>query len=339
MRVVAARSLCILLLLLVAARASAQPDAGPQLRERLTNAAPKTTVRIAPGEYWVAVDDRGVALEIPAGVTVDARGVTLRLIPNDRPSYSMVLFMGTNSHLVGGTLIGDRRRHRGISGEWGMCISVRGATQVSIRDVRASDCWGDGIYVGAQEGRPSRDVTIDRVELHSNRRNNVSLVAVDGFRILNTRVHGASGTPPQAGIVLEPNAGTAVVNGSLKNVEAIGNTGRGVVIGGSKGVVKNIELESIRAADNTGAGFWLQTFEHGRASRLVAEGNRARGLVLLRARDFALTGYTGNRNLGVDVSVDRSERIDLDSLVVDGQPASLGGRAINVQRSSAVTAR
>lgn len=325
--------------LLVPLGAKAQTDAGPELRRLVAAASPGTIVRIAPGRYWIGADRNGIGIEIPSGVTVDARGATIQLLANGLANYSIVRFAGVNSHLLGGTIIGDRQDHRGTAGEWGMCISVRGAAQVSIKNVVAVNCWGDGIYVGERGGLPSRDVTIRNVELSNNRRNNISLVAVDGFDISSSRAARAGGTDPQAGIVLEPNVGTTVANGVLRNIEVVGNAGRGVVIGGSKGVVKGIRIESVRAAENQGAGFWLQSFEGVRATGLVSEANGAPGLVLLRARQFSLVGYSGIGNTGSDVSVDRSEQVELSKMTIGRQPVDMNSRAVSVQRSSTVTVK
>src|SRR3546814_8527970 len=50
--------------------------------------------------------------------------------------------------ISGGKIIGERDDHAGTEGESGHGIRVRGSKRVTIRDIRISKCWGDGITVG-----------------------------------------------------------------------------------------------------------------------------------------------------------------------------------------------
>ena len=52
----------------------------------------------------------------------------------------------------GGQIVGERDRHLGSTGQWGHCIGVRGCKRVTVRDIRLSKGWGDGISVGASNG-------------------------------------------------------------------------------------------------------------------------------------------------------------------------------------------
>lgn len=326
--------------------ALALQDSGPELRRLLAAAQPGSTVKLAPGEYWLAVNESGTALDIPSGVTLDARGATIRLIENTRPGYFMISMAGRDSHLLGGTIIGDRDKHLGTTGEWGMCIGVRGARNVSIKGVTVTNCWGDGIYVGAAPNSidPSRDVTIEDVEAVNNRRNNISIVAVIGFKLSKVRALRANGTPPQAGIDLEPGEGEIVSRGVLSDIEVSDNAGRGLVFAGSEGELSNIRLDRVRASGNAGAGFWLKAATGVTASNLTATGNGWHGLMLTRMRDFGLYDYSGARNWrkteGVaDIFIDGSERVHMEKALTNGFPVTQRSPLISIRKSSEVTFR
>jgi hypothetical protein len=275
-----------------------------QVIQRDLNAAQRAgggTVRVPPGTYWVAAGNSGAAISVPAGVYLDLTGVTLRLIENELQSYQVVQFTGQGaaSGIEGGTIIGDRDLHKGKAGEWGMCISVRGATDVTIKGTKVFNCWGDGIYVGTALGgnpSPARRITIDGVEAGYNRRNNISIVAADGFRIINTRVEAASGHLPQAGIDLEPNAGNVVTNGVITDVVAIANANYGLVMGGKRGTISNIRVERVLAAENGNVGFWFQSTSQVHAKSLKSMRNVREGFVIVRSTEIVIEGYHGEGN-------------------------------------------
>lgn len=278
-------------------------DQSASIRERIAAAAAAGggTVKLPSGVVWVSIDSSGAALRVPAGVFLDLRGTELRLIENDKGSYQVVLFAGTGkpSGITGGTIIGDRDRHGGTGGEWGMCVSVRGATDVTIRDTKISGCWGDGIYVGAATSgppAPSRRITIENVEVSNNRRNNISIVAAVGFRVANAHLHGAKGVAPEAGIDLEPNDNDLIEDGEIVSVLTERNARYGFVIGGQAGAVRQVKIDNVRAIGNGGPGFWLQSTSALSIGNIVAARNRREGLAIVRAKDVSVGSYRSEGN-------------------------------------------
>lgn len=255
-------------------------------------------VKVPAGAYWIAVDYTGAALTVPPGVYLDLSGVELHLIENDLPIYNIVLFKAGPAGIRGGTIVGDRERHLGKTGEWGHCITLLGASDVTIQGTKAFKCWGDGIMIGYPVGgqSPSKRVVIEGVEAAYNRRNNISVVAADGFRISDAYLHHAGGTPPEAGLDLEPENEGGVRNGELVNIRVERNGHAGMVFGGSSGVLDQVTLSSAVAADNKGPGFWIQYVGNVRADRLKAEGNGEEGLRVLRSPNLSITSYRGSGN-------------------------------------------
>src|SRR5690606_17863655 len=106
---------------------------------------------------------------------------------------------------------------------------------VEILEPDISKCWGDGIYVGVRLPKGGTDemgdfaaadwcsnVRITGGKIESCRRNNISVISVDGFWLNGTASlnagDGADGTNPKAGIDIEPNSH----EGRLANVHVIG---------------------------------------------------------------------------------------------------------------------
>jgi hypothetical protein len=303
MRIIA----CLALALASLAAAGQVVDQSATVRQRIAavEAAGGGIVKLPAGVVWVSADDAGTAIQVPASVFLDLRGTELRLIENDKGSYQMLLFTGTSSGVAGGSIVGDRDRHLDKGGEWGMCLSVRGATDVTIRDTKISGCWGDGIYVGAASSGtpvPSRRVTIENVEVSNNRRNNISIVAAVGFRIANAHLHGARGVPPEAGIDLEPNHHDLVQDGEIVGVLTESNARYGFVIGGQAGAVRQVKIDDVRAVGNGGPGFWLQSTSALAIGSIVAARNRREGLVFENAKDISVGNYRseGNERAALD---------------------------------------
>lgn len=157
----------------------------------------------------------------------------LMTIGNGKEGYHVIWAFGRdNITISGGQIIGERREHKGKSGEYGHGIQVSGCTNVTIQDVDISQCWGDGIYLGLyngwdNEGKPkkmfSQNITIINCNLHHNRRNNLSITDADYVTIDRCKFNNASGTDPQYGIDIEPNEKNPCEHVTISNSEFIGN--------------------------------------------------------------------------------------------------------------------
>lgn len=302
-------------------------DQVPVLRRAIEAAsnAGGGVVTVPPGSYWVAIDGKGAALEIPAGVTLDLTGVELRLIENGERGYQVVLFTGQGqpSAIVGGTIVGDRERHLGTEGEWGMCISVRGASDVTIRGTKVFDCWGDGIYVGtalANRAVPSQRITIEGVEAARNRRNNISIVAAVGFRIANVHLHHANGTLPQAGIDLEPNGNDRVEDGEIVDVLTEHNAGYGFVIDGHVGTVRRIAIDRARSQDNGQSGFLLRAAGDLKVGSVRSSRNKGNGLSLVLAEGVAVGHLHAEDNARSALYTSNAKAVTLGKVTFSGTP-------------------
>ena len=107
------------------------------------------TVFVPNGTYMIeAVGEKRLTLKSDMTLKL-SKGATLKAIPNNSEHYSVLAISGvSNVTVVGGTLEGERKEHRGKSGEWGMGIFIdRGAKHITISGVTSKNMWGDGFYV------------------------------------------------------------------------------------------------------------------------------------------------------------------------------------------------
>ena len=122
----------------------------------------------------------------------------------------------------------------GSDGEAGHGIQIDGGTNVTIKDIDISQCWGDGIYLGYYgiQKKYSEHITITNCNLHHNRRSNLSITDASNITIDRCKFNYASGTDPQYGIDIEPNQSRPCEHVVISNSEFKGNAK------GSMGIIK-----------------------------------------------------------------------------------------------------
>ncbi|MBD5503838.1 MAG: hypothetical protein HDR09_08880 [Lachnospiraceae bacterium] len=221
---------------------------------------------LSAGVYWIDAADKGYDgseydqfNQYKFGGIVLTDNQTLIMSPsallmtigNGKDGYHVIWAFGReNITISGGQIIGERGEHKGKSGEYGHGIQISGCTNVHISDVDISQCWGDGIYLGAYTGEDSngnakrydsKKVTIENCNLHHNRRNNLSITDASNVTIDRCQFNYASGTDPQYGIDIEPN-----YSGTCKDIKIYNSTFTGNAKA-SMGIIKganDIRLEN-----------------------------------------------------------------------------------------------
>lgn len=178
-----------------------------------------------------------------------ADGATLNVLPNGSTGYHAIWAFGRNNVTIsGGKIVGDYTKgHKSSSGEWGHGIQISGCTNVYISDVEVSYCWGDGIYLGFYDGpnKSSNRVTIEKCNLHHNRRNNLSITDASNITVSNCQFNNAKGADPQYGIDIEPNAGRTCSNVTISNSTFKGNAkGTIQILGQLNAHVKGVTIEN-----------------------------------------------------------------------------------------------
>ena len=187
--------------------------------------------KCASGEgLWQTMGEGG--LEVKSNITIlldpDA---TLSVIGNSSFAYNVMrLFNVKNVNVLGGTIEGDRHRHKitttwhrdnngdpyEFAGEWGSGINLAHADTVTIKGMTIKDCWGDGIMafnIGQNDGlAPSNNLTIEDNILNHNRRQGTSLGNVTNAVVRHNLFENTVGTGPAAGLDIEPFEAAMVVS-------------------------------------------------------------------------------------------------------------------------------
>lgn len=164
------------------------------------------------GNYPVQAIFNSAPLLLPSNIYWHNKS-TISLLPCTFTHYSIALLHRVNNVTIdGGSFVGDVSGHMGTDGEWGHGIKCGGATNVTLKNLTCSYCWGDGIDL--IEGRDEANqptivcnrITIDNVRCLHNRRQGMSIEAAHNVKVTNSEF-AYTGYPimtkPAAGLDIE----------------------------------------------------------------------------------------------------------------------------------------
>lgn len=191
----------------------------------------------------------------------------LVLQPNDKQGYSVLkLNKVQNVKVYFAKIQGDKKKHLDTLGEWGFGISVRGCENIEIIKPSVKDCWGDGIYVGAVDGKISRNINIAGAAVDNSNRNGISITSVKNLKLFNCVFSNSKGKKPSSGMDIEPNNSLdEISNVSVDNVTTFNNENWGILINlvnirKNNKIDKNIGISISNHTDEQskyGMGIWL----------------------------------------------------------------------------------
>lgn len=186
------------------------------------------TISIPDGSYSV---DPSVGITLRDNIELRlGHGTHIKNIAHNLANYEILRIHDVrNVRITGGKIDGNKSQNSATSGEWGMGVSIRGATDIHV-DTEVVDCWGDGIYIGRTDSKAfSENVNIPNLKTSGNRRQGVSVVSVKGLTGEVWELENISGTNPQDGVDFEPNNPDEFLMGiSIGTIISKNVTGSGV---------------------------------------------------------------------------------------------------------------
>jgi len=116
--------------------------------------------------------------------------------------------------------------------EWRMGVSLMGCKGVHVEGLRIESSGGDGVYIGSSgKNRWCEDVVVRNVVCHDNHRQGISVTSAQNLLIENCVLSNTSGTPPEAGIDLEPDSpDERLVNCVIRNCLMENNQGHAILV-------------------------------------------------------------------------------------------------------------
>ena len=192
-----------------------------------------------------------IIIRIPSRTYVH-NAATFHILAN-ASSQSFPFYFGGVTDCVweGGRIVGDLDTHLEDRGEQGFGLALRGASNITIRDVECVNCWGDGInlqYGGG--GKHNENIIIERVICDNNRRQGISIEDGRSISIRKSVFKNTGqkrGTSPKYGIDIEPYYDGAVISQILiEDCDFENNAGGGVACSFLKPTDSDVQIMNCR---------------------------------------------------------------------------------------------
>ncbi|MFA6435502.1 MAG: Ig-like domain-containing protein, partial [Elusimicrobiales bacterium] len=236
------------------------------------------TVFIPDGTYMV---NAVTALNLKSNMTLSlSSGAVLKAITNSETGYNIIKVSGvTNVTVSGGTLIGDRATHTGqsctpksglcgdsstdpaspigMTGQWGMGVGIYKSSNITVKNMTARDCWGDGFYMAG-----SSSITVTNVVADNNRRGALSVCGADGVIVRDSILKNTHGTPPEAGVDVEPNAGEVARNLQFINCQFLNNKSDGLGLLSLTAPITNVTVDGCTMGYNKHTGMSMGEYKY-----------------------------------------------------------------------------
>ena len=178
-----------------------------------------STVNILSQNAYIdgVAGDKGIL--VPSNTKINLNQTTLKVYTNASTTYSVFRVSGASNVVIQGDaaskLIGDRATHTG-TGVYGMGISIKNSTGVTLSGFTISEMMGDGIYIG---GADNTTIRLQYMTLDHNRRQGMSVIAVNGMVATGCKFMNTADGDPALGIDLEPNSPIELI----RNVQIVSN--------------------------------------------------------------------------------------------------------------------
>jgi parallel beta-helix repeat protein len=289
------------------------------------------TIEIPDGTYLVHATGSVGALRPHSHQRVElSDGAVVQHAPTDADEYEVFqLLLVDDVTVTGGTQVGDRDSHLGSTGEWGHGVGVRSSTNITIDGVTARDFWGDGFYIGRNyaDPPPSEHVTVRNVVADHNRRQGISITDATDVLVENSTFQNTGGTPPEAGIDLEPWGPELTATQITLRGNTTTNGSYGILlVGGAGPTYDNLVIEN-HISNNRIAGIQLIGTGGGICLTSNTVSDNVVGIAIWGAsndNDIGMNQITGSAGDNLDVCSGSSRNTIHDNVIRSGGTAPYG---------------
>lgn len=240
-------------------------DASIDYTAYLQKGLDENRIAIMPN-FALLVNEKGINVKSGLRIIFQKKS-SLIMKPNSLEGFYgiMNLFNVEDIRIYKPVLIGERNKHIGTKGEWGMGIFIKGAKNIQIINPIISDCWGDGIVFG-KGNNGCRNIKIINAKIDNCRRNGISLCDGYNIEIRNPIISNTQGTLPMCGMDIEPDDNNATINNILIiNPITFNNSTAGILIHLNNLLEQAKKKVGIRIEnhldDSSGAGFILGSYK------------------------------------------------------------------------------
>lgn len=196
---------------------------------------------------------------VKSNITLDLNNSIIKQEKNNSIAYISISIQNCNNvEISNGIIIGEKDEHDYVpnsENQWGHGVYIKNANGITLNNLEIYNAIGDGICISGEytnEKNSTNNIDIKNCNIHSNRRQGISIGSGDNINVYNNEIHDIGGSPPHTGIDLEPNGGwqrvsnvtikenkfynlksnrAISVNAYVENVDIIGNEMNGGIFG------------------------------------------------------------------------------------------------------------
>ena len=270
--------------------------------------------------FPILVNESGLTISSNSNIYFNKKTI-LKLKSNPLKEYEILRIHDVQNVTVYNAKIeGDKHRHIGKLGEWGMGISIRGTKNITLYNSEINTCWGDGIYLGTtKKNYNNLNINIINTFLNDNRRNGLSIIAAENLQVNNLVVTNTNGTNPMAGIDIEPDENQDIIsNLNFKNIVSFNNTVHGFLIVTSN-LDGNLPHEKLNISINDFASYYGEIGMSFKLQHNIKAKNVPKGDILINNPKFYknsrtnFLSYDGNEDNFLKVKIVNSSNGSINS--------------------------
>ena len=179
-------------------------------------------------------------------------------VANGRLSDVVKIYDAENVNLVNPVVIGSRySKTKTQTGQWSAGICILNSKDVKITNANISSTFGDGIFIGSENGGYSENVSIEGGYINKARRNGISVTSAKKVLLKDVLISNTYGHDPESGIDLEPSWEKDILNDiTLQNIYTFHNNAAGISINlnafnkQSKSEIKTVKIQIVDHKDD-----------------------------------------------------------------------------------------
>lgn len=197
----------------------------------LQQAINKNTRVIMPN-FPVLVNEKGLRIPsnrvvyFPEKAWVKFQGPALKKLDDVIKIYN-----AENVQLINPKVEGSKYSTIQQDGQWSAGIGILNSKNVTIHNLRTKDTYGDGLFIGSEDGGFSENITITGGWIDNARRNGLSITSGKNVVVNQLLISNTSGHDPEAGVDVEPSwEKDRIDNVVLKNIYTFNNKQAGIAV-------------------------------------------------------------------------------------------------------------
>jgi hypothetical protein len=157
------------------------------------------------------------------------------------------IYNAENVTIINPTIEGSKYSKLAQEGEWSAGICILNSKNVQIQNLKITNTYGDGLFIGSEDGGFCENIKIIGGWIDNARRNGLSITSGRNIFVEKLLISNTSEHEPEAGVDIEPSWYKDIMeNVNLKNIYTYNNKQAGISVNmNALNVASNSEAKKI----------------------------------------------------------------------------------------------